>query len=559
VGQEIEDRGTLRSKRTWIIALLAVVLGFGTWLALRVLGPGPASLPPDFPVRPDLKSANAALKTLIDTTDLAARSIPASASKVGRLGMVYHANQFYDQAQAAYVIASRLDPKDYRWVYYQVLLAEERGQDTSQPSLLAKVLQLKPDFLPVLQKQGDIFLKQGQFEKAALYYRKARGAAGGENSPQARFGAARVAQRRGDWAVVIENLEPVVRDYPHVRPAHQLLAEAYEALGQSEKAAAQRAILVAANLTPMPPLDDPLYQDLVQVSCSSTRLLKEAGLLTRFGHWEEAIRVGRRAVEVEPGDADAHHFVARSLLDSRGADSEAVHEALVQLNEGLRLRPDDLVPLFYFATFFFREEKTDVAVEELRSMLASHPASAEAQYYLGVVAGRKGQVEEAFGHYQEALRINPKYAEPCDKLGQILMQQGQIEAAVAQFQKAVQLKPTFTRARCNLGVALEQQGRVEEAIKQYEEALREKPNDGSAQMYLAIALLKTGKVQRAVDEFRNAVRLAPEDPEGHYGLGFALVLQGQAEAARKEFQEALRLRPGYEEARLQLEKLERKK
>ncbi len=216
------------SKGIWVVALLAVVLGFGTWFVLRTLGP---SLPADFPGRPDLKSANAALVNLIDTTEAAARSHPESASDVGRLGMVYHGNQFYDQAQAAYAIASRLYPGDYRWAYYQTLLAEERGQGTAQFSLLEKVLQLKPDFQPALLRQGDFFLKQGEFEKAGQYYDKASRVAGGENSPQARFGAARIAQRRGDWVRVIENLEPLARDYPRVRPAHQLLAEAYAKRG----------------------------------------------------------------------------------------------------------------------------------------------------------------------------------------------------------------------------------------------------------------------------------------------------------------------------------------
>jgi tetratricopeptide (TPR) repeat protein len=545
----------IRSKRTWTIALLAVALGIGTWLVLRALGP--ASLPPDFPVRPDLSSANAALVKLIDGAEEQARAHPDSAPDVGRLGVVYHANQFYDEAEAAYTVASRLDPRDYQWLYYQALLAEERGQEKAQSSLLQQVLGLEPGCVPALQKQGDICLKQGNFDRAALYYQKARSAAGGQDSPQALFGAARIAQSRGDWAAVLESLEPLVRNYPHIRPAHQLLAEAYEAHGQAEKAAGERAILLEDNLTPLPPANDPLYQELIGVCCSSTRLLKEAGLLTRFGHWEQAIQVGRRAIEVEPGDSDAHHFLARTLLDSRGGDAEAVKEALAHLNEGLRLRPNDLLPLFYFATFFFKQEKTDVAVEELRSMLTRHPASAEAHYYLGVIASRRGRVEEAVEHYQDALRIDPRYAEPYDKFGSILMKQGQVDAAVTQFRKAVQLKPAFTRARCDLGVALEQQGKAGEAIRQYEEALRAKPNDGSAQMYLAIALLKSGKVQQATGHFRDAVRITPGDPEAHYGLGFALAVQRRIEDARKEFQEALRLRPDYAEAQQQLEKLER--
>jgi len=543
------------SRKVWITAVLAVALGLGTWLLLR--GLGPASLSPDFPARPELQSANTALTRLIDDADRQARSHPDSAVDLGRLGMVYHANQFYADAERAYTIAARLDPQDYQWPYYQALLAEERGQERARSSFLQKTLELKPGYASALQKQGDAYLKQGAFEKARACYEAAQKAAGGHDSPQARFGLARIAHGRGDWTNVIEHLEPLVEGYPGIRPAHQLLAEAYEALADTKNAARERAILLEADLTPVPPGDDPLYQELVQLSCSSTRLLKEAGLLIRFGRSREAIPIGRRAVEVARQDADAHHFLARTLLESQGGDAEAVKEALIHLNEGLRLRPDDLIPLFYFATFFFNQEKTDVAVEELRSMLARNPASAEAHYYLGVIAGRRGQVEEAVGHYQDALRIDPRYAEPFDKLGSILMRQGRIDEAMNQFRKAVELKPAFVRARCNLGVALEQQGKLGEAIQQYEEALRTKPNEGSAQMYLAIALLKAGRLEQAIGHFRNAVRITHHDPEAHYGLGFALAIKGDGKEAKKEFQEALRLRPEYEEARAQLEKLDR--
>lgn len=543
------------SRKFFVTALLAAVLGIGTWLVLRTFGP--ASVPDGFPDRPDLKSANRALINLVESADADARSHSNSAAEVGRLGMVYHANQLYEPAQAAYAIAARLDPRDYRWLYYQALLAEERGQEDVQTSLLERVLELEPTCVPALGKRADLYLKQGNFDKAGFYYQKARTGAEGQVSPQALFGMARIAQRRDDWRAVIENLEPLVRDYPQIRPPHQLLAEAYEATGQREKAAGERAVLIEGNLTPLPPSNDPLSRELLSLSCSSTRLLKEAGLLIRFGHWQDGIQMGRRAVEVEPSDADAHHFLARTLLQSRGGDADAVREALVELNEGLRLRPNDLLPLYFFATFFFKEEKTDVAVEELRAMLARNPANAEANYYLGVIAARQGRVQEAVQHYQEALRLEPRYAEPFDKLGLILMKQGRIADAVIQFRKAVELKPAFTRARCNLGVALEQQGKLGEAIRQYEEALRMKPNEGDALMYLAIALLKSGKVQQATGHFRNAVRITPRDPEAHYGLGFALAVQGQAQEARKEFEEALRLRPDYEEARQQLEKLGR--
>jgi tetratricopeptide (TPR) repeat protein len=201
----------------------------------------------------------------------------------------------------------------------------------------------------------------------------------------------------------------VASTHPHIRPTHQFLAEAYHELGDRRKAEQARRNLLRPNLIPVPPVRDPLYQELVALSCSSTRLLKEAGLLSRFGQPAEAVRVARRALEIEPADPDVRHLVARTLLDSRGGEPEAVDEALGHLAEGLRQRPDDPVPLYYFAAFFFRQQKTDAAVERLRGMLREKAGKAESHYYLGFMADRLGEKEEAALQYKEALKLDPNY------------------------------------------------------------------------------------------------------------------------------------------------------
>ncbi len=132
-------------------------------------------------------------------------------------------------------------------------------------------------------------------------------------SPQAAFALGRIAARRKEWSKVVEVLAPLATTHPHIRPTHQLLAEAYEALGDSRKAVEARRNLLRPNLIPVPPVRDPLYQELVALSCSSTRLLKEAGLLSRFGHPAEAIRVAHRALEIEPGDPDIRHSACPHL------------------------------------------------------------------------------------------------------------------------------------------------------------------------------------------------------------------------------------------------------
>ena len=94
----------------------------------------------------------------------------------------------------------------------------------------------------------------------------------------------------------------------------------------------------------VPPAQDPLNDHLIGLSYHSTRLLKQAGLLSRFGYPDQAIQVARRAAEADAKDPDIRNFIARTLLTAYPNKPEAIDEALTQIGECLRLRPDDPAP-----------------------------------------------------------------------------------------------------------------------------------------------------------------------------------------------------------------------
>ena len=169
----------------WKTALLACVLGFGTWLLLSALIP--LKLPHDFPKPPDLQSRNEALRKLLSDADAQARNHPNSAEDIGRFGMAYHANQFYEQAESAYGIALRLAPADYRWPYCLAMVKGETGRDKEVHDLLQKTAQLKRDCIPALQKLADIYYKEDKLDEAARYYELSGGPAFPRNAaPHAR-------------------------------------------------------------------------------------------------------------------------------------------------------------------------------------------------------------------------------------------------------------------------------------------------------------------------------------------------------------------------------------
>jgi tetratricopeptide (TPR) repeat protein len=550
-----EDRGGYDKLPLLRTGGLAVALGVVAWLLSPFLFP--TKVPKDFPELPDLKTVNPALRAFLQSADREARRRPGSAEAIGKLGMAYHANLFVEQAARAYGIAARLAPGDDRWAYAQAYLQEERGNEKEQLSLLRETLRLKPDHPLALLKLADWFFKQDRLDDAAHYYEMAAGVPGNGVLLQATFGLGRVAARRRDWKKVVEYIAPLSRNYPSLLAPFGLLQEAYQALGQTGKAAEAREGASLASGKTMPPPVDPWNGQLMDLCYSTTRLLREAGLQSRFGNPERALLLARRAAQTDPADPDVRAFLATTLLDNYQNKPEAIDEALTQIAECLRLRPDDLAPLWTFTTNFFKAAKPPSAIERLDALLRLHAGSPEAHFSLGLLADAKGETAEALSQYQAALREKPNDYAISNQLGKLLDKIGKYDEAIAQFRRSLQLNPQIAAPRRNLGLALIQQGNYGQGMKEFEELLRLNPHDTETYVCMGFALLNLRRNEEAIPKFREVLRYKPDSPEGHYGLAFAFSEQGRLGEAMPELREALRLRPAFPEALELLHRLER--
>jgi tetratricopeptide (TPR) repeat protein len=373
---------------------------------------------------------------------------------------------------------------------------------------------------------------------------------------QAAFALGRVAARRRDWNKVIEKIAPLTGPYPHAAPLYQLLQQAYEALGQADKAAEARQRTALAKGKVVPPLEDPFNEQLIDLCYSSTRLLKQAGLLSRIGYADRAIDVGRRAVRSDPTDSDARHFLARTLLTFHGDKPEAIEEALTHLRECLRLRPEDPVPLGSFADDFFKAPRPPAAVARVRILLRSRTDVPGTHFFLGQAAEALGETGEAVAQYREALKDNPNHSAVYNGLGLISENAGKFSEAIAHFQKAVQLNPANTAARLNLAIELVKQGSYDQGLKELNELLQYNPHDAAAHFCMGFAYLSSHRIEEAIAKFRHGLRYKPDDAEARFGLGAALAAQQRREDAIAELREALRLRPNLPQARKLLSQLE---
>lgn len=533
---------------------LAAALGVGTWLLAPLLIP--VKLPPDFPAVPDLEPLNATLRELIQKTDKEARRKPGSSDAVGRLGLVYHANLLFDRAAAAYRIAARLEPGSHQWAYAQAVLSEENGSEKEQMTFLRETLHLKPDHVQALMKLADASFKADRLDEAEQYYNAAAKAPRGEASLQAAFGLGRVAQRRRDWRKAIETAGPAAASYPQASPIHELLQEAYAAVGEKDKAEQARQNGASARWKTLPPVEDPFSEQIIEVCYSSTRLLKQAGLLSKTGFPGRAIELARRAAQAEPADADVHDYLARTLITFYGDQPEAIDEAMKHLEECLRLRPSDPVPLGGFADDFFKSPRPPAAVERLRSMLRSRSGVPGVHFFLGQAADALGEPEQAAAEYHAALKENPKDSGAHNKLGLLAEAAGRPEEALAYFRKAIQLNPMNTAARLNLSIELMQRGSYPQGLKELDELLRINPHDAAAHFCKGFALLSLKRADEAIARFRQGLLYKPDDAEARFGLGSALAMQGRRDEAVAELRETLRIRPDHVQAQQLLRQME---
>jgi tetratricopeptide (TPR) repeat protein len=193
-----------------------------------------------------------------------------------------------------------------------------------------------------------------------------------------------------------------------------------------------------------------------------------------------------------------------------------------------------------------------------RDCAAKSPGKARPQNNLGAALARRGRLAEAIERYQAALRIDPDYADAHYNLGYALSKSGRLDEGLLHFRQAVRLEPKRVKYLNNLGVAVVLKGDYTEALEHFEAALKIDPFDADVHANIGLVFKQQGELDAAMRHFSKALALDPRHPGALNNRGVLLMDHGQLEAARKHFALALEINPGYEEARLNLEEVNKR-
>lgn len=450
---------TTHPRRLWLVlglVLAGLLVGLGWRVTVR-REIARASVP----VRPELGAWPGELTERIASGEAQARGWWRPAGGLAVLSRLYHANGFYKEALQCLAGLERLERGEARWPHLQAVILAEFGRlDDARPAFERAVARA-PDYAPARLRLGDVRLKTNQTAAAAEAY--AAVLAREADQAFALLGLAKVALAGGDWAKARDHLERVVAAHADFIGGLSLLVTVREHFGDKPGADVLRAMIGKREFTELPdPWRDQLADEgydpyLLSVAASKANFAgdtvaarrwlaraialapqaaayrRQLGkILLELREYAAARSQLEKAVALEPGDSDAWAllvFLFSAMGDrvrgeqalaaglARCPESAALHqtygqrlgragrplEAIAELKTAQRLRPNEATAYLDLAMIYFREERLDEAVAELKGALAAQPGHPLALSALARHAAGSGD-EAAARHWIRQLR-----------------------------------------------------------------------------------------------------------------------------------------------------------
>jgi tetratricopeptide (TPR) repeat protein len=201
----------------------------------------------------------------------------------------------------------------------------------------------------------------------------------------------------------------------------------YRRLGLSEQARAHLQ-LYSENQASVPPVDDPLMEEIENLKSGPYHLVEEGKRLYVQGKINEAFAKYVEAVELNPRLVHAHVNLI-SIYAMKG-DLQAAQK---HYQAALDLSPNLVEAHYNYGLALSHEKLYRQAEAALRKSLEYNPYFADAYNNLGVVLEAQGRPDEAQENYKAAIEHDPSHREAYFSLGRFAMKQGNPQEAIAFF------------------------------------------------------------------------------------------------------------------------------
>ncbi len=192
--------------------------------------------------------------------------------------------------------------------------------------------------------------------------------------------------------------------------------------------------------------------------------------------------------------------------------------------------------------------QTDKAIQVLEQAISINPNYSGALTNLGNSYLAKGDKKRAAEYYKQAIKQGKKTPEAHFNLGSLLLDEKSQEEALRQFEAAIEIKKDYSLAYINRGIILNQSGKKEEALESFKKGTELAPSNFKGFFNLGNVLSDLDRHDEAVEALAKAAELAPQEVDAHLNLGVQLVQVKRLKEAVEHLLKVTELDPDNAEA-----------
>jgi predicted Zn finger-like uncharacterized protein len=407
-------------------------------------------------------------------------------------------------------------------LYAQGKVAEAIGKQEDAYKAYDKALQKKPDLAEALLAQGSIWLSRGDKQKArekleAVLKTPSRTAREEEAAGDLALdlGEGRTGKECYERALKLDQEDP---------QAHSGLGRAFAALGDLPGARAElEAALRQVDTDPLLHYEYgsllrrigdsqgalSAFQRAVQLDPKDYRFRSRLGaLLVERREYEKAEAELRQARLGSDKYGETWFYLARAL-SGQGKLSEAIDT----MRRAVELEPANAEYLYFQGLIFEQGQQVQDAVDSFQKSIAKGPRNADAYEHLGQNLNVQNRFLEAVSAFKKAAEIDPSRSRLWAQVAESQQQAGDLDAAIASYQKSLAQDPNQPGVWSKLGIAYKDRGCTgckNRAIEALKRAQTVDPKDWVACHELGYLYKDDGRRAEAIAQFRKYLNLRPD-------------------------------------------------
>ncbi len=463
----------------------------------------------------------------------------------------------FPETQAAYEYSIQYDPANWMvYLRYTDFLQQAALNYEKAENLLLKVNELI-NHPSIIAELGNVAVKEGKYEKAIRYYKKAVDQIPG--SAAALGNLALGYYLSGNYEKALTYYQKALKLSPELKNVHFGIANVYFKQGKYVDALNECKKEIKVN-TFYPQVYEQLgnifikmdslkkaelaYQLAFQLDPYNIDLNKErAEVLTKLGRYEESV-VHYKYIALKT-DTSAQAFIDCGNAISRTGNFK---DANYFYSRAVRIDPKNYATYNNMGNVYLQLEKFDSSIYYYKKALSLKHDMPALHVNLGTAYLSKEDYNNALKSFNDALLIDSNFYAALISKGSVFEMRSEPALAEPEYRKAIKAEPNNGIGYKKLGLLLIGSDDYKESIEMSNKAHDLLPNDHEINDIQSLAYFKYGnylfnqqQYPEAISNFEKAVQYSPKNQNPKVALGWAYYKQAQFEVSQHNPAETMRL------------------